>query len=136
MTPQPHTTSAETIKLDQALNAAIASVDSHRDPISRAIAASQVAERLQRAQMAVSQARSDAVASAVMLPGMSMAKVADELGVSKSMVAKLAGPAGARERIAADMRDRLVSSVPSPTSVSRLQAAFDDGADESRRRRR
>jgi molecular chaperone DnaK (HSP70) len=113
---------AETITLDRALNGAAQSLGSRRDPISRAAAAAQVAERLNRALATVAECRSRAVAEATLLPGLSMAKVADELGLAKSTVAKLAGPADFRQGIAADMR-------------TKLEAAFEVGADEGRRRR-
>ena len=117
----PHA-DAETITLDSALNGAIQSLSSRRDPITRASAAAQVADRLKRALSTVAECRSRAVAEATLLPGMSMAKVADELGIAKSTVAKLAGPADFREELAAHMR-------------SKLEAAFDFGANEGRRRR-
>jgi transcriptional regulator with XRE-family HTH domain len=68
-----------------------------------------VAERLNKGLGWAAERRGNAVATAVVMPGMSMQKVADELGVSKSMVAKLAGPATVRDEIAADMRRRLRS---------------------------
>lgn len=137
MRPEPPVAPAETISLEKALNAALSSLDSRMDPINRAIAAGRVAEKLNNAQAAIAQRRSQAVASAVMLPGMSMAKVADELGVSKSMVAKMAGPADIRDQIAADMRARLAGKSPASSAVDlRLQAAFGNGASEGRLRRR
>ncbi|HVA05283.1 MAG TPA: hypothetical protein VNG12_00935 [Acidimicrobiales bacterium] len=98
----PHA-DAETITLDTALNGAIQSLWSRRDPITRAAAAAEVADRLNRALSTVAECRSSAVAEATVLPGMSMAKVAEELGIAKSTVAKLAGPADFRQEIAADM---------------------------------
>jgi len=97
----PPATNAEGVKLAQALNQAIASLDSRMDPISQALAASRVAETLSKALAMVSGRRSRAVATAVTLPGMSMSKVADEFGISKSMVAKMAGPSEVRVQIAA-----------------------------------
>jgi ribosome-binding protein aMBF1 (putative translation factor) len=103
-------TSSEGIGLEMALNQAISSVDSRMNPIARAQAADRVAKRLNDALGAVADRRRNAVATAVTMPGMSMQRVADELGVSKSMVAKLAGPASMRENIAAGMRDHLESA--------------------------
>ena len=115
----PHT-DAETINLDTALNGAIQSLWSRRDPVTRAAAAAQVADRLNRALASVAECRGRAVAEAILLPGMSMAKVAEELGIAKSTVAKLAGPADVRDEIAAHMR-------------SKLEAAFEFGVGEGRR---
>jgi len=100
---------AESVDLEKAIIQAMSSIDQRMDPISRAIAASRVAERLNRGLGWAAERRGNAVATAVVMPGMSMQKVADELGVSKSMVAKLAGPATVRDEIAADMRRRLRS---------------------------
>ena len=101
---------AESIDLERAIIQAMSSIDQRMDPISRAIAASRVAERLNKGLGWAAERRGNAVATAVVMPGMSMQKVADELGVSKSMVAKLAGPASVRDEIAADMRGRLRSA--------------------------
>lgn len=114
-------TSSEGIELEIAINQAIGSIDSRMNPISRARAAERVATRLSGALTQVAERRRNAVSIAVTMPGMSMQKVADELDVSKSMVAKLAGPASARNEIAAEMRDR-------------LQTAFEFGAKEGTRR--
>jgi hypothetical protein len=100
---------AESVDLEKAIIQAMSSIDQRMDPISRAIAASRVAERLNKGLGWAAERRGNAVATAVVMPGMSMQKVADELGVSKSMVAKLAGPATVRDEIAADMRRRLRS---------------------------
>lgn len=108
---------AESVDLERAIIQAMSSIDQRMDPISRAIAASRVAERLNSGLGGAAERRSRAVATAVIMPGMSMQKVADELGVSKSMVAKLAGPASVRDEIAADLRGR-------------LQSAFEFGAHE------
>ncbi|MGD0983198.1 MAG: hypothetical protein ABSA65_05175 [Acidimicrobiales bacterium] len=116
-------TDFESVELEIAINRAMSSIDSRMDPISRAVAASRVAERLNNGLAWAAERRSRAVATAVVMPGMSMQKVADELGVSKSMVAKLAGPASVRDEIAADMRGR-------------LQAASEYGAHEGSGRRR
>jgi hypothetical protein len=103
-------TDSEGIGLEMALNAAILSVGSRRmNPISRAIAADRVAKRLEAALAQVGDLRRRAVAEAVELPGMSMQRVADKLQLSKSMIAKLAGPASEREAIAAEMRHRLTA---------------------------
>jgi hypothetical protein len=101
---------AESIDLERAIIQAMSSIDQRMDPISRAIASSRVAERLNKGLGWAAERRSNAVATAVVMPGMSMQKVADELGVSKSMVAKLAGPASLRDEIASDMRERLRSA--------------------------
>jgi hypothetical protein len=114
---------AESIDLERAIIQAMSSIDQRMDPISRAIAASRVAERLNKGLGWAAERRGNAVATAVVMPGMSMQKVADELGVSKSMVAKLAGPASVRDEIAADMRGR-------------LRSAFEFGAQEGRGPRR
>jgi len=100
---------AESVDLEKAIIQAMSSIDQRMDPISRAIAASRVAERLNKGLGWAAERRGNAVATAVVMPGMSMQKVAAELGVSKSMVAKLAGPATVRDEIAADMRRRLRS---------------------------
>jgi len=114
---------AESTDLERAIIQAMSSIDQRMDPISRAIAASRVAERLNKGLGWAAERRGNAVATAVVMPGMSMQKVADELGVSKSMVAKLAGPASVRDEIAADMRGR-------------LRSAFEYGAQENTRPRR
>ena len=114
---------AESIDLERAIIQAMSSIDQRMDPISRAIAASRVAERLNKGLGWTAERRGNAVATAVVMPGMSMQKVADELGVSKSMVAKLAGPASVRDEIAADMRGS-------------LRSAFEYGAQEGSRPRR
>jgi len=134
MTRSVLTTSAETTELEVALNQAVMSVGSRSDPVSRAVASGELLELLGRYVDTVSDVRRRAIASAVTLPGLSMAKVADELGMPKSTVAKLAGPASIRQQIASDMRGHLVASGDSPSSDERLQAAFRPGAGERRRR--
>lgn len=136
MTHEVAPTSAETVELETALNHALSSLGMRRDPVSRAVAATRVQELLTVRLTQVSELRRRAVASAVASPGMSMQKVADELGVSKSAVAKLAGgTAEVRERIAAEMRAHLASSGESPTSDERLQEAFRYGAGGGERHR-
>ena len=128
------TTSAETTELEIALTQAVMSLGSRSDPLSRAVASGRLLELLGNYIETVSDLRRRAVASAVTLPGMSMGKVADELGIPKSTVAKLAGPASIRQQIASEMRGHLVASGDSPSSDERLQAAFRFGAGEGQRR--
>jgi hypothetical protein len=114
---------AESIALEKAINDAILSIGSRIDPIDRAVAAGRVMEHLTNGVAWANERRAQAVATAVVLPGMSMQKVADELGMPKSTVAKLAGSASFRNEIAEDMRGR-------------LQASFEYGAQEGRSRQR
>jgi AraC-like DNA-binding protein len=98
---------ATSIQLQQQLNRAVSQVMQYRNPFERAKHAGELMERLQIiVNTELAKIRREAVAEALHWPNMSMAKVATELGVSKSTVAKLASP-DLREAIASDVRARL-----------------------------
>lgn len=92
--------------LESQLNGAILGVHQHSNPFSRAKSAGEVIEHLQGVIDQLANIRREAVAEAVLRPNMSMAKVASELNLSKSTIAKLAAP-GVRSVVASDMTERL-----------------------------
>ncbi len=101
------------ILLETQLNQSVSSVHQRRDPIARANAAGEVMERLQGTIAQLADIRREAVAEAVLRPNMSMAKVAEQLNLSKSSIAKLASPV-LRQTVATDMVARLNSGYTPP----------------------
>jgi len=75
-----------------------------RDPLQRAAIGGDLIQILERALKSVSEQRQKAIAEALLWPGMSMAKLAAELGLSKSYVGKLA-PMEVRQRVAGEMKE-------------------------------
>jgi len=112
--PRHYNPAPSEMNLEKALNQVISSIGSRQDPIDRALASARVGALVSQGLSQIQESRSRAVAEAVVLPGMSMAKVAAELGISKSMVAKLAGPSDFRQQLAADMRARLYGGLNLP----------------------
>jgi hypothetical protein len=103
------------IVLQQQLNQAISGVHQRRDPIERARSAGELMEALQRViNDDLAKVRREAVAEAVQWPNMSMAKVALELNLSKSAIAKLATP-DIRDVMASDLRTRLARGFNPPS---------------------
>jgi DNA-directed RNA polymerase specialized sigma24 family protein len=135
-------TDTETTDLERALINAVISLDGRRDPITRAMAAGQVADRLNQALAWVSERRRHAVAQATTLPGMTLSRLGEEMGVPKSTVAKLAGPAGPRTQMVDEVREQMLRDIEAgrghPVGGSRFapsRPAFDYGANEGKRRR-
>ena len=96
--------------LEVAVDDAVREVHQISSPLERARRAGELIEYLQCVvDDDLAQARQRAVAEAVQWPDMSMAKVAVALGLSKSAVAKMAGP-DVRTAVAADLRARLTAS--------------------------
>jgi transcriptional regulator with PAS, ATPase and Fis domain len=77
------------IRVQQTVNEAVSGIHQCRDPLTRARKAGELTEYLQRRIDELAKTRRKAVAEAVQRPDMSMAKVASELDLSKSTVAKL-----------------------------------------------
>jgi DNA-binding MurR/RpiR family transcriptional regulator len=104
------------IALQQQLNQAISGIHQRSDPLDRARTAGELMEALQRTiNDDLSKVRREAVAEAVQWPNMSMAKVALELNLSKSTIAKLATP-DIRVMMANDLRTRLARGFDPPSS--------------------
>jgi uncharacterized protein YdbL (DUF1318 family) len=99
------------IALEQRLNDAVFGIHQCRKPLTRARNAGELIEFLQHYIDGLADTRRRAVAEAVQWPNMSMQKVADELNVSKSTIAKLASP-GIRDDAARDIRARLEGISP------------------------
>ena len=85
-----------------------------RDPLERARSAGELMDRLRRVtNTELADIRQKAIAEAVQWPNMSMGKVATELSLSKSAVAKLANPK-LRTLVANDLRERLTEGIVLP----------------------
>jgi hypothetical protein len=107
------------IPLQQQLNQAVSGIGQQRDPLERARRAGELIKQLQRfINGDLVKLRREAVAEALQWPNMSMAKVAIELEVSKSAIAKLATP-DIREIIANDLRTRLKRGFNPPPPAKR-----------------
>jgi hypothetical protein len=105
------------VTLQQQLNQAVSGVHQRRDPLERARAAGELMESLQQMiNNDLAKVRREAVAEAVQWPNMSLSKVASELNVSKSAIAKLATP-DIRVAMAADLRTRLARGFNPPPPV-------------------
>ncbi len=92
--------------LETQLNGAVLGVHQRSNPLQRARSAGELIDHLQRIIDQLAKMRRGAVAEAVLRPNMSMAKVAVELNLSKSTVAKLAAP-DVRDVVASEMTARL-----------------------------
>jgi len=102
------------ITLQRQLNEATSGIHQRRDPLERAKSAGELIEHLQRViNDDLAKIRREAIAEAVQWPNMSMAKVASELNLSKSTVAKLAAP-DIRDSMANDLRERLARGFNPP----------------------
>jgi hypothetical protein len=102
------------ITLQQQINQAVSGLGQHRDALARAKRSTELLDYLQDViKNQLSKIRREAVAEAVQWPDMSMAKVADELGISKSAVAKLVTP-DLRTTMADDLRSRLANGFNPP----------------------
>lgn len=85
------------------VNRGISGLGMVRDPLLRAKIASDMIRVLENALKQVVEKRQEAMAEVLLWPEMSMAKLATELGLSKSYVGKLA-PLTVRQRVAEEMR--------------------------------
>lgn len=102
------------VSLEMAVNDAIMGTHQISNPLERARRAGDLIEYLQRVVNSdLAPIRRRAVAEAIQWPNMSMAKVAVELGLSKSAVAKLAAP-DIRNAVADDLRARLAKGFNPP----------------------
>ena len=112
--------------LEAAVNDAVMSVHQVRNPLEQARQAGELIDYLQCvADSDLAQTRRLALAEAVQWPAMSMAKVANELGMSKSAVARLAAP-HLRKAVAVDLRARLVEGHKPPGPVQRTLSELAD----------
>ncbi len=81
------------------VNRGISGLGMVRNPVLRAKIATEMARKLESALKQVTDQRQTAMAEALLQPGMSMAQLAAELGMSKSYVGKLA-PLQVRQQVA------------------------------------
>jgi hypothetical protein len=103
------------IRVEQALNEAILGLHQQQsNPIERARNAGELIEYLRtKIDGDLATIRRNAVAEATQWPNMSMAKVAAELNLPKSTVARLASP-DIRQMVAKDLRTRLANGFNLP----------------------
>jgi len=99
--------------VEKQLNAAISKIHQTRDAMRRAKEYGDLMAGLQGYINSLADPRRRAITEAALLPGASLQKVADELGVSKSAVAKLVTP-DLREVIGNDLRKRLSGGLQLP----------------------
>ena len=100
--------------LERQLNAAVSKIHQTRDVMRRAKDYGDLVAGLQIVINSLADARRRAITEAALLPGASLQSVADELGLSKSAVAKLVTP-DLRRVIGDDLRKRLAQGFnPSP----------------------
>lgn len=90
-------------QMEISVNQGISGLGMVRDPLSRAKIANDMIRILEGALKQVGEQRQAAMAEVLLWPGMSMAKLATEIGLSKSYVGKLA-PMEVRQRIAGEIR--------------------------------
>jgi len=99
--------------VERQLNAAISKIHQTRDAMRRAKDYGDLIAGLQSSINSLADPRRRAITEVALLPGASLQSVADELGLSKSAVAKLVTP-DLRQVIGEDLRKRLARGFNPP----------------------